>query len=69
MFLGMASLGIARSDVAGLYGSRYTNSGYVLNLNAAAAGMTPGVYNIVVWAHSTATDSFNNVAVVRVRIQ
>jgi hypothetical protein len=69
VFLGVATLGIARSDVGSLYGARFTNSGYVLNLNAAAAGLTPGVYNIVVWAHSTATDSFNNVAVVRIWIQ
>jgi hypothetical protein len=39
-----------------------------LNVNAAVAGLTPGVYNIVVWARSTATNSFDNVAVVRVRI-
>jgi hypothetical protein len=69
IFLGVAAIGITRSDVASLYGARFADSGYRLDVAAAAAGLTPGVYNIVVWAHSTATGSFNNVAVVRVRIQ
>ena len=69
VFLGIASLGLSRPDVGSLFGSRFTNSGYVLNVDRAAAGLTPGVYNIVVWSHSTATNSFNNVALVRVRIQ
>ena len=70
IFLGVATVNIPRGDVAGFYGSRYTNSGYSLNVNAAAAGLTPGVvYNIVVWAHSTVSASFNNAAVVRVTIQ
>ena len=69
VFLGVAQLGIARSDVAALYGSRFTNSGYVLNVNWSSAGLSPGVYNIVSWTRSTATGTFNNVAAVRVRIQ
>jgi hypothetical protein len=69
IFLGVATVGIARSDVAALYGSRFTNSGYVLNINWASAGLSPGVYNIVSWAHSSTTDQFNNFAVVRIRIQ
>jgi hypothetical protein len=69
IFLGVASLGLSRPDVASLFGSRYNDSGYVLNVDRAAAGLTPGVYDIVVWSHSTATNSFNNVALVRVRIQ
>jgi hypothetical protein len=69
IFLGVAAIGFARSDVAALYGSRYTNSGYDLAVNAAAAGLTPGVYSIVVHAHSAATGTFNNSAVMRVTIQ
>ena len=69
IFLGVATVGFARSDVAGLYGARYTNSGYSLDVNRAASGLTPGVYNIVVHAHSTAAGAFNNVAAVRVTIQ
>jgi hypothetical protein len=69
IFLGVADIGIARSDLGGIYGTRFTNCGYVLNVDRAAAGLTPGVYSIVVYAHSTATNSFNNFAVVRVTLQ
>jgi len=69
IFLGVASVGISRPDVAALYGSRYTNCGYVLNVSRAAVGMGPGVYGIVVHAHSSATGTFNNFAVVRVVVQ
>lgn len=69
VFLGVASQGIARSDVAGLYGARFTNSGYVLQVDWNALGLGAGLYNIVVVAHSTATGTFNNLAVVQVRIQ
>ena len=64
IFLGVATVGFARSDVAALYGARYTNSGYNLTVNRAAAGMTPGVYSIVVHSHST-SGAFNNLAVVQ----
>ena len=68
IFLGVATVGIQRGDVVPFYGERYRYSGYSLNVNAA--GLTPGVvYNIVVWAHSTVSASFNNAAVVRVTIQ
>jgi len=69
IFLGVAATGIARSDVGGLYGARFTNCGYWLTVDPAAAGLGPGTHNIVVWAHSTATGTFNNVALVRVTIQ
>jgi hypothetical protein len=68
-FLGVVAPDIARSDVAGLYGSRFERSGFALNVNPAAAGLLAGVYDIVVWAHSTATNSFTAAAVVRIRIQ
>jgi hypothetical protein len=69
VFLGVATLGIARSDVATLYGPRYTNSGYVLQVDWNALGLGAGLYNLVAVAHSTATGTFNNLAVVQVRIQ
>ena len=69
IFLGVATMGFARSDVAGLYGARYTNSGYSLSVSRATAGLTPGTYNIVVHAHSAATGAFNNFAAVRVILQ
>jgi N-acetylneuraminic acid mutarotase len=70
VFLGLATVGIARSDVGAAYGARFTDSGYGLIVNTAAAGLAHGVvYNIAAVAHSTASNTFNNVAVVRVRIQ
>jgi hypothetical protein len=69
VFLGIATTGIARSDVAGLYGSRFTNSGYQLDVDWNALGLGAGLYNIAVVAHSTATGTFNNVAVVQIRVQ
>jgi hypothetical protein len=72
IFLGVATMGIARQDVANAYGggaSRYTNCGYVLQINRSALGLTPGIYNIVPFAHSTATNSFDNLAIVRVTLQ
>jgi hypothetical protein len=68
IFLGVATIGFARSDVAALYGARFTNSGYNLRVNRVAVGMTPGVYSIVVHSHST-SGAFNNLAVVRVTVQ
>jgi hypothetical protein len=68
IFLGVATVGFARSDVAALYGARFTNSGYSLTVSRAAAGLTPGVYSIVVHSHST-SGTFNNLAVVRVTLQ
>jgi hypothetical protein len=68
-FLGIAQTGIARSDIAAFYGSRFEPSGYSLIVDPAAAGLTSGVYDIAVWAHSTATNSFSAVAVLRIRIR
>lgn len=66
VFLGAAAYGHARSDVAAAYGSdRYRNSGYALRVTS----LTPGVYDIVIFAHSTATNTFNNWAVVRTTVE
>ena len=69
IFLGVAAVGVNRPDVGAIYGSRYNTSGYHLTVDRAAAGLAPGVYNIVVHSHSTVTGSFNNVALVRVTLQ
>ena len=69
IFVGMTTTGIARPDLASIFGSRYANCGYTLQIDRAAAGLAPGVYNIVVHSHSTVTGTFNNVALVRVRLQ
>jgi hypothetical protein len=69
IFLGVATIGLSRPDVAGLYGSRYGTSGFHLSVDRAGLGLGPGAYNIVVHAHSTATGTFNNAAIVRVILQ
>jgi hypothetical protein len=65
VFLGVAVYGQSRPDVAALYGSRYTNSAFALQVTT----LTPGTYDVVMFAHSTATNSFSNWAVVRMTVQ
>ncbi len=64
-FVGVASTGGARSDVGAIFGSQFTNSGYSL----AVTGLAPGTYQIVVYAHSTVTGTFNQWRVVTVSVQ
>jgi hypothetical protein len=54
-FLGIASYGSARPDIGTAYGSRFTNSGWTL----PAQGLTPGTYDLIVYAHSTFANAFN----------
>jgi hypothetical protein len=58
VFLGVAGLGGVRNDVAGIFGSRTTTSGYAVTTKP----LPPGLYSVVVYAHSTATRTFNNAA-------
>jgi hypothetical protein len=69
IFLGVATLGVARPDVGAAYGPRYGHSGYELIVDRVALGLAPGVYNIAVVSHSAVSGTFNNVAVVRVTLQ
>lgn len=69
IFLGVATVGVARPDVGTAYGSRYDTSGYELVVDRAALGLTPGVYDIAVHSHSSVSGTFNNVAVVRITLQ
>jgi N-acetylneuraminic acid mutarotase len=69
IFLGVATVGLSRPDVAALYGSRYGPSGFHLAVDRNALGLSNGVYNIVVHSHSTVTNTFNNATVVRVTLQ
>lgn len=67
IFLGVATQGVARSDVAAIYGARYATAGYALSVSPTL--LAPGVYNIAVVAHSAVSGTFNNVAVMRVTLQ
>ena len=68
VFLGVATVGIARRDVADAYGSQFDKAGYMLAVDADRSGLAAGIYDIVVWAHSSVTGSFTAVAAVRVRL-
>jgi hypothetical protein len=68
IFLGVATLGVARTDVGAAYGDRFADSGYLLSIDAGQAGLTAGAYDVVVWAHSSAANAFTAAAVVRVTI-
>ena len=68
-FLGTATIGNERPDVAAIYGNQFENSGYWLVVDRAALGLTPGVYDIVVWTHSSVCYAFTAVSVVRVTLR
>jgi hypothetical protein len=53
--LGHATYGIARTDVAQLYGAQFTNSGYQKEIR----GLAPGWYKFVAQARSTVTGTVN----------
>lgn len=69
IFLGVATQGIARSDVGSFYGSQFEPSGYALGVDPEASGLASGVYDIVVWPHSAVSNAFTVPAVVRIRIR
>ena len=61
LFVGAASPA-SRPDVAAVFGSRYGLAGFTLS----NATLPVGVYDLVVFARSTVSGSFNNTRVVRV---
>jgi hypothetical protein len=64
VFLGVASYGLSRPDIGGIFGSAFTNSGYVL-----VGTLPPGTYTIAAFAFSTVTNTFNNVRTANVIVQ
>jgi hypothetical protein len=59
-FLGVAGYGIARPDVASVFGnSRFVGSGFELS----SAIDVPGTYDVAVYGHSTVTQQFSIVSV------
>jgi hypothetical protein len=63
-FLGAASMGVARPDVAGaLQSAQMTNAGFGL-----LATLPPGTYDIAAHAHSVVSNTFNNVKIARVTV-
>jgi hypothetical protein len=64
MFVGTATLGDDRPDVAAAFGDRWQYSGFHLT-----ASLAPGVYHLVVFAHTDVSGTFNNRRVVQVTVQ
>ena len=64
-FIGSASYGGQRPDVAAVYGARFANSGYGIRVQ----GLAPGTYDIAVFAYSTVTDGFVPAKTVRVTVR
>ena len=64
VWVGVPTYGLSRPDVAGLYGTQFGPTGYSMVINS----LPPGTYDIVAWAHSTVSNSFDNWKLVRVTI-
>ncbi len=65
VFLGAAALGGIRPDVAALYGERFARSGYSLTVQ----GLTPGNYDLAVFAWSVPAGGFVPARTVRVTVR
>lgn len=64
IFMGIAAYGTARADVAAAYGSQFLNSAYTLPI----VGLAPGLYDLVLYGHSTVTNAFSFSRGVRVTV-
>lgn len=64
VFVGVAAQGYLRPDVAAVYGDDLLHSGYALT----AKGLQPGIYDLAVFAWSTAKNAFAPAATVLVAI-
>ena len=65
VFVAQAASSGARPDVGAGFGSQFTNSGYSYIIN----GLSPGVYDLGVYAHSTVSGTFNQFRVVRITVR
>jgi glucose/arabinose dehydrogenase len=66
VFLGVPAYGASRPDVGAFFGnSRFTRTGY----NLAVSSLPPGVHDLIVFAHSVVTNSFDAARVVRVAVR
>lgn len=65
IFVGAASFNVQRPDVSAAYGQTYfTNSGFSLN-----ATLAPGTYDLVIYARSTVSGTFNNAQARRITVE
>lgn len=66
VFLGTASLGGSRPDVAAAYGAQYRLSGFSASITA---DLPPGDYNIAVFPHRTSTQHFVAATIVPITVR
>ena len=64
VFVGVAGVGGARPDVATLYGGPFVGAGFTLS-----GTLAPSTYDLTVYAHSAATNSFAGAQTVRVIVR
>jgi hypothetical protein len=55
-FIGAATMGGSRPDVAAIFGAQFLSSGFTLN---ATSALPPGPYTLAVFAHRASTASFD----------
>jgi hypothetical protein len=65
VFLGVATMGGERPDVAAVYGDQFRDAGY----RVVVGGLTPGEYDVAMFAWSRVRGNFLPATVVRVTVQ
>lgn len=63
-FVGATTTGGQRDDVGGAFGSQFATAGFTMMVS----GLAPGTYQLIVYAHSTVTNTFSQWRVVTVTI-
>ena len=63
VFLGVPSFGF-RPDIAAIFGSQFGNAGYTL----VVSSLPPGNWDVVVYAHSAVSGTFDTARLVRITI-
>jgi hypothetical protein len=67
VFAGAGGYGVARPDLAAIFGSQFANAGYATWV-ALPSGTASGVYDLIVYAHSPITGTFNQWRIVRITL-
>jgi streptogramin lyase len=65
IWIGVATPGGVRPDVASFFGARFLRSGFALEV----AGLAPGIYDLAVYAHSMVGNWFSVAQAVRVTVR
>ena len=65
IFLGVAAVGGARPDVAGVYGPQFDRSGW----SVTASGVEPGTYDVTAYFWSTRTGRFEDARTTTVTVR